>query len=611
MATASSFLSEDQFLCSICLDVFTEPISTPCGHNFCQECIGRHWGDKEQCQCPMCNKKFSRGLKLNVNTGFKEIVENFKAHRALPLKPDEVPCDRCLGIKFKAIKTCLVCLESYCGTHLEPHQRDAALMSHKLTHPVKNLSDKICKKHNSFRDSFCRNDLAHFCARCAEHWGHDTVSLEDEYQQQKAGLQKQKADMEKMMLEREKKVREMEEYVESRRIDKEDARTKCVHTFSILVASIEMQLAKLGQAIEGKHKAAERQAEMLVKELKEEIGQLQTTSTKLERLLYIEDHFELIRSARSFSSSTLHTKNWSEVSIMSQHSVDAVRMALNQLEDTISKEMEEAAESFRTCCGKILHEEPMNKPEQPITDLASVPEGHRLEIIRQQYAVDMIYDPSSQSDMLIYSEDLKQVGTYDIVQLSNGPKQLCNYAFVLGNKGFSKGRFYFEVQAAKKTDWDVGVARQSLHQIQKFTDKFWSNTWLLRLRNKKNLKALHNSPVRLRFKSKPERIGVFVDYEEGLVSFYDVDTVTLIYSFIGCAFNERIFPYFSPCPHNEGSNEAPLVLTYSLPDPNRKLKPPITKTQQRPDDDFYNCYVIGILLVMFIGSIMKDSFGYA
>ncbi|KAE8288580.1 E3 ubiquitin/ISG15 ligase TRIM25 [Larimichthys crocea] len=155
MATASPFLSEDQFQCSICLDVFTEPVSIPCGHNFCKACITRHWEGKEQCQCPLCNEKFNKGLKLCVNTGFREVVENFKKHHAKTdnnsqIKPGEVPCDCCTGSKCKALKTCLVCLTSFCETHLEPHQRVATLKGHKLTNPIPNLEDKICKKHTGF-----------------------------------------------------------------------------------------------------------------------------------------------------------------------------------------------------------------------------------------------------------------------------------------------------------------------------------------------------------------------------------------------------------------------------------------------------------------------------
>ncbi|KAK2910452.1 hypothetical protein Q8A73_008167 [Channa argus] len=81
MASASGFLCEDQFLCSICLDVFMEPLSIPCGHNFCKSCITRHWEGKEKCQCPLCNSTFNKGLNLCINTAFREVVENFKKHR--------------------------------------------------------------------------------------------------------------------------------------------------------------------------------------------------------------------------------------------------------------------------------------------------------------------------------------------------------------------------------------------------------------------------------------------------------------------------------------------------------------------------------------------------
>ncbi|XP_061920253.1 E3 ubiquitin-protein ligase TRIM21-like [Entelurus aequoreus] len=608
MATASSFLTEDQFLCSICLDVFTEPISTPCGHNFCQACIRQHWKDKEQCQCPLCNKKFAKDLKLNVNTGFKEIVDNFKAHQAAPVKLDEVPCDHCLGTKFKALKTCLVCLSSYCGVHLEPHHRDAALISHKLTHPVKNLSNKLCKKHNKMCDSFCRDDLVHVCERCVEHRGHHTVSLKDEYKQQKAVLQRKMSHMEEMIHQRERKVQEIKEYVAIRRMDKDEVTPKCFKTFSLLVASIEVQLAKLSQAIEDKHKAAERQAEMFIKELKEEIDQLHMTSNKLERLSHIEDHLELIDRVRSLPSSTPHTKNWSEVSIISQHGVARLAAALNHLEDTMDGEMQQAAETFRTCCEKLLQEEPRKNPAQPITELTSVPEGHRLEVIRQQYAVDITYDPFSGSDFLLYSDDLKQVLTYDRLWFPDRQKQRSSYAFVLGNKSFFKVRFYFEVKATMKTGWDIGVARQSINQNRKITDKFWLNTWVLRLRNSKHLKALHTSPVRLPFIKKPERVGVFVDYEVGLVSFYDVDNFTLIYSFTGCDFNERIYPYFSPCPNDDGLNAAPLVLARSLPAPHRRQNPPIMKSQRQHDNDFYKrCFLLVVMVIVFFSYLIIGS----
>ncbi|KAI3352611.1 hypothetical protein L3Q82_005548 [Scortum barcoo] len=119
MASSSSWLSEDQFLCSICLDVFTDPVTTPCGHNFCKNCIAEHWNTTDQCLCPTCAKPFHIRPELRVNTFISEMVAQFKSaqHEASSSsseqqesKPGEVPCDVCTGTKLKALKSCLVCL---------------------------------------------------------------------------------------------------------------------------------------------------------------------------------------------------------------------------------------------------------------------------------------------------------------------------------------------------------------------------------------------------------------------------------------------------------------------------------------------------------------------
>ncbi|XP_074540181.1 uncharacterized protein LOC141801136 [Halichoeres trimaculatus] len=198
MAADSSFMSEDQFMCSICLDVFTEPVSIPCGHNFCKACIGLHWKDKELCKCPLCNEKFNKGLKLCVNTAFREVVENFKKQNVKSnsesVRPGQVACDCCLGNKFKASKTCLVCLTSFCETHLQPHRKVAALKRHKLINPVHNLEDKICKKHSRILELFCWNDQMNICALCTEHSGHHTTPLEEAQVERTALMGKKKAE---------------------------------------------------------------------------------------------------------------------------------------------------------------------------------------------------------------------------------------------------------------------------------------------------------------------------------------------------------------------------------------------------------------------------------
>ncbi|KAK9536918.1 hypothetical protein VZT92_006668 [Zoarces viviparus] len=268
MSAASCLLTEDQFLCSICLDVFTDPVSTPCGHNFCKTCITQHWNVNVPFQCPNCKKLFYTRPELQVNTFISEMAAQFRqsaqqkasssSSEQQAAKPGEVPCDVCTGTKLKALKSCL-----------------------------------------SFR----------------------------------------------------------------------------------------------------------------------------TLNTAPP------------------------TKDWTGVRVSPPSHEGTVRRAVNQLEETLSKQMK-----------KLLTE---------------------VELKRvQQSAVDVTLDPDTAHPNLILSDDGKQV-----------------------------------------------------------------------------------KHVRLSLKSRPQKVGVFVDYEEGLVSFYDVKSAALIYSFTGCCFTEKLYPFFSPFLNNNGENSAPLIIS--------------------------------------------------
>lgn len=570
MASVTTLLSEDQFLCSVCLDVFTEPVSIPCGHNFCMSCIAKHWEGKNQCLCPLCNKKFNKGLKLCINTGFREIVENFKKHRVIsanhvPVKPGEVPCDVCLGNKFKACKTCLVCLASYCETHLEPHQRVAALRRHKLSDPVPNLENETCKKHNWIMKLFCRDDMTRVCDMCTEHSTHHVVPLEEEYENKRAELEQKKLQIHAMIQERQKKVQWIKDEGETKGKDNNEAVEDIVQVFGTMVTSIQRNMAGLVSAIEEKQRAAERQAGVLLQELEREINQLEKSSSKLEQMSQTEDHLQFIKSFLTFISP--HTKSWSDVSIGSQqHYVEDVKKAIVNLEVTLTKEMGRASQQFRLSCKKILDEETDIVKKSPI-DLEALPDGIKLDAIRQQYTVDVTFDPYSANDLLLISVDLKQVQTSQVWWFRDQvPHKFNRYAYILGKKGFSQGRFYFEVQAVRKTGWDLGVVRESVRGKKTPTLNPKNGVWIIRLRNNIKFTALNNTTVNLSLTKKPERIGVFVDYEKRLVSFYDVDTATLIYSFTGCLFSEKIYPFFSPGLPENGVNCAPLVLSPAIKD---------------------------------------------
>lgn len=165
--------------CCICLDEFTSPASLPCGHCFCLGCIGEYWRIHGACQCPLCKAFFPTRPQVKTDQMLHAGAPTEEA--TVPLKAGEVPCDFC-PVKHRAVKSCLVCLASYCATHLDPHYRDEDLGRHLLISVEKNLEDSVCRLHGKPLNRFCRSDRTCICVMCAraEHRGHYIISINRE-----------------------------------------------------------------------------------------------------------------------------------------------------------------------------------------------------------------------------------------------------------------------------------------------------------------------------------------------------------------------------------------------------------------------------------------------
>ncbi|XP_053349222.1 E3 ubiquitin-protein ligase TRIM39-like isoform X1 [Clarias gariepinus] len=515
MASSNSVLCEDQLQCSICLDVFTDPVSTPCGHNFCMICLKEFWDSSSHCQCPVCKTSFAKRPELCVNTFISGLAAPFKKSvqvksSSTSEKPTQclVLCEICYEKKCAAVKSCLTCMTSYCKTHLEPHERVSSLKKHKLMEAMENLENYICQKHERPLELFCRDDQTCVCQFCTEgdHRTHKTVPIEEESAEKKTEMEKTQAEVQQMIQERLNKIEEIKHSVELNN----------------------RRQAELLGVMEEKQKAAERQAEEFIKDLEQEITELKRRNTELEQLSHTEDHLHLLQIYPSLCSPP-HTQDWTDVTINSRLSVETVRRALSQIQETLSEEMEKLDE----------------------TELKRI----------KQYAVNVTLDPDTANPYLILSYDGKQVTCGETEQnLPDNPERFDYCADVLGKEGFSSGRFYYEVQVKGKTKWELGLARESINRKGVITVSPEDGVWCVLLRNDTEYVALDSPRVSLSLKQAPQKVGVFVDYEEGLISFYDVDAKSHIYSFTGRTFTEKLYPHFSPCPNDGGRNSAPLII---------------------------------------------------
>ncbi|XP_030608800.1 E3 ubiquitin-protein ligase TRIM21-like [Archocentrus centrarchus] len=537
MSAASCLLSEDQFRCSICLDVFTDPVTTPCGHNFCKTCIAQHWKDNFPYQCPLCNKVFYTRPELHINTFISEMVAQFR-HEAQQkvssssseqqaAKPGEVPCDVCTRTKLKALKSCLMCLASYCHTHLEPHLSASRLKRHQLIDPEKNLEGRMCMKHDKPLELFCKNDQTCVCMLCSvkDHKTREFVTLKEECEGKKAELRKTEAEIQQMVQKRRLKIEEIKESVKMSKDAADREKAEGVQVFTALKKSLRRNFNEVIKQIKDKQETTEKQAEGFIKDLEQEITELMKRSSEVEQLSRSKDHLHLLQSFSSLKAAP-PPKDWTEVTVHPPSYEGTVVRALDQLKKTLNEEFEELFEA----------------------DLKRI----------QQYAVDVTLDPDTANPQLILSDDGKQVHCGDEEKnLPDNPERFSKG--VLGNQSFSSGRFYFEVQVKEKTKLILGVATESVSRKEVITVNPENGYWTVALHKNINV-AFDDPPVRLSLQSDPEKVGVFVDYEEGLVSFYDVGDAALIYSFTGCSFTEKLHPFFSPEVNDGGENSAPLII---------------------------------------------------
>uniref|UniRef100_A0A8C3TAF4 Butyrophilin subfamily 1 member A1-like n=1 Tax=Chelydra serpentina TaxID=8475 RepID=A0A8C3TAF4_CHESE len=193
--------------------------------------------------------------------------------------------------------------------------------------------------------------------------------------------------------------------------------------------------------------------------------------------------------------------------------------------------------------------------ELPAPTIAPSPDSVTLS------PVDVTLDPDTANCWLVLSEDRKRVRDGDTRQdLPDNPERFDPCVCVLGAEGFAggSGRRYWEVEVGDKPDWALGVCRESVNREGWVTytseDGYWA-MWLWY----GEYKASTSPPTALPVRVRPGRVGIFLDYEAGEVSFYNVTDRSHLFTFTG-TFSGTLRPYFCPGPNSGGENAAPLII---------------------------------------------------
>ncbi|XP_039373664.1 butyrophilin subfamily 2 member A1-like isoform X4 [Mauremys reevesii] len=215
---------------------------------------------------------------------------------------------------------------------------------------------------------------------------------------------------------------------------------------------------------------------------------------------------------------------------------------------------------------EILRSEMERQTEALRSEMERQTEALRSEMKRQtelglirarSYAVDVTLDPDTANPWLVLSEDRKHVRRGNTRQdLPNNPERFDHCYCVLGTERFTGGRHYWEVEVGHKMRWDLGVCRESVRRKGKVTytpKNGYCVVWLRGGEYAASTSPRTSFPVTIR----PNRVGIFLDYEAGEVSFYNVTDRSHLFTFTG-TFSGTLRPYFHPC--HSGKNKEPMII---------------------------------------------------
>ncbi|TNN38653.1 Zinc finger protein RFP [Liparis tanakae] len=537
MSAANYLPTEEQLGCCICLEVFNDPVTIPCGHNFCKMCIKQHLNSNSQRQCPTCNERVDSKCKFGVNLLISEMTlqhrrsageKDGKSSGQPVAKPREVSCDVPPEsrptpsvwpfLRFLFVVALLLYLTVYLVVIEHLHRMGPGQKAHQLCDAVEKAAGGVCPKHGRPLELYCKDEQMLICQSCADssHRLHDIVPLREEYEEKIKDLQGRQAVIQQNIQEREIKIQEVQHSVSLSAEATNRQLADGVQVFTALKKTVDKNQAMVFKIISAKHQAIVNQAEGFIEGLEQEIHELTERRAEVEQLSRVENHLHFLQSFPFFNTAPL------------AGDLPDVRISPVSYEGDLRTTVEAAMFQLR---------------ETAVREMSEPEEGEPWR--SRGNAVDVTLDPNTAHPNLIVSDDEKQVDYSDVWnEVSDDPKRFDNTVCVLGKQSFFFTRFYYDVQVSGKTPWVLGVVKQSIQRKgvvhQNPENGFWS---LFHLRGGHYIQLI-GRPEKLTETEEPHRVRVFVDYLEGRVSFYNVDSASLIHSFTGYSFTERLLPFF-------------------------------------------------------------------
>ncbi|XP_075439955.1 E3 ubiquitin/ISG15 ligase TRIM25-like [Ascaphus truei] len=492
---ASAGLREE-LTCPICLSTYTQPVMLRCGHNFCQGCIGSVWdsqGGSGLYTCPECRAEFQERPALQRNLKLCNIAERF-----LSTQPEQeeavIFCTYCVTSSVPAAKTCLHCDASLCDIHLERHSKSE---EHVLSEPTTSLKTRKCPVHKEILKCYCTEDAACICLSCCvfgEHRGHQVESLNEASEKKKVKLRHV---LEKLTTVREETEKRAQSLQERRREAQEKAAGETARV-TALIRDIREQLEVLEKRVLSEITRWEEQVSLRVSDL---IQQLEIKKDELSRkMLHIEE----------LSNIT------DPLTVLQGRESDNADLC--DAEEGGNEDRER--EGNKVPAVGDLYEVLISLTLQRLADIVTDLKAKSGFCVQGDSCI--LLDVNTAANNVSVSGDLKTASWSVTGQLRPNTPERFGDNQVLSSGSFSSGQHYWEVEISDSGSRGVGISYPCIVRKGGQSIIGYNKSWGLYMWG--NYHAVIHNSIRTRIypESPVQRLGIYLDYEAGRLSFYQL-----------------------------------------------------------------------------------------
>ncbi|XP_040186859.1 E3 ubiquitin-protein ligase TRIM39-like [Rana temporaria] len=485
----------DELSCSICLNIYKDPVTLRCGHNFCQECIDRVLDTQKASglyTCPECREEFKERPVLSSARALRNIAEMFFISQS-DEKETGIYCTYCVDSPVPAIKSCLLCENSLCGKHLKVHAKSP---EHVLSDPTNSPGNRKCSIHKKIVEYFCTEERVCICVYCiavGEHKGHPVESLDEASEKKKEKLRK---DLEMMTSKKawaEKQVQSLEE----RKTDVQEKAADVIERVTALFRDIRRELEEVEKRVLSEVSMEEKKISQslsnLIQHLEIQKDELSRKMSHIEELCKTADPMTVLKDQNSDREEICHTEQEDNMDAMIPREGDFYE---NSITEKLQK-LSDLIKDFPLC---------IQKPEGVLLDEETA--AHNIKI----------------------SEDLKTASLSAVtLNRPEGPQRFKN-GQVLSKRSFSSGRHSWEVDTSNSIGWRVGLCYPSMDRKSYVGNYKYS--WCIR-RNYNDYNYVYECQC-IPFPHKPtsHKFRICLDYEAGKISFYELsDPIRHLHTF--------------------------------------------------------------------------------